>query len=296
MAWNRPTSNTVDATPSSRPSGRGKMPRLRRGLIAGAIVVLGAGLAVWLLTNGEAASSPLQKKDRGRIRDVKPATVSTNGTPTAAATDAASGTNAVAVKPMTPEEERVWRIHHPAFTNRASRWNTSRVNRIFSNGIDRKIATLLDLRPGETLVGDSSMFFREDFTRRFLKSLTEPIIVTKDDSPEDAALKRAVNATKIELKARYDAGEDIRELMIQTRKDMQNLALYRRDLSQELVKISADRSLTEDEMNKVLEKANSLLAERGAEPLAMPRFAAQRFELLRQKGELGAPPTPSRKQ
>ena len=69
MAWNRPTSNAVGATSSSRPSGRGKMPRLRRGLIAGAIVVLGAGLAAWLLTNGEAASSPLQKKDRGLIKE-----------------------------------------------------------------------------------------------------------------------------------------------------------------------------------------------------------------------------------
>ena len=73
MAWNRPNEKTVDATSSSRSSGRGKMPRLRRGLLAGAIVVLGAGLAAWLLTNGEAVSSPLQKKERGLIKEVSPA-------------------------------------------------------------------------------------------------------------------------------------------------------------------------------------------------------------------------------
>ena len=64
MAWNKPTSNTVDATSSSRPSGRGKMPRLRRGLLAGAIVVLGAGLAAWLFMGGEADSRPLQSEER----------------------------------------------------------------------------------------------------------------------------------------------------------------------------------------------------------------------------------------
>lgn len=73
MAWNRPTSNTGNATSSSRPSGRGKMPRLRRGLIAGVIVVLGAGLAAWLLMTGEATSSSLQKKDRGLIEEAQPA-------------------------------------------------------------------------------------------------------------------------------------------------------------------------------------------------------------------------------
>ena len=73
MAWNKPTSNTVGATSSSRTSGRGKMPRLHRGLIAGVIVVLGAGLAAWLLTNGEAVSRPLQEKGRGLIREVTPA-------------------------------------------------------------------------------------------------------------------------------------------------------------------------------------------------------------------------------
>lgn len=86
MAWNRPTSNTGNAASSSRPSGRGKMPRLRRGLLAGAIVVLGAGLAAWLLMSGEADSRPLLKKERGRIKEVTPVpapkVVATNAVPT----------------------------------------------------------------------------------------------------------------------------------------------------------------------------------------------------------------------
>ena len=278
MAWNKPsTENQQQKQPSA------KAPSVMKGLFAGLVVVVLGAICVWMFSDGgEKAAST--RKERGRIKDVRPAAArEADAASRTNAASLASVSNAPSAKPMTPEEKRQWDREHPAFTNKLSRWNTSRANRIFENSVDRRLGALLDLRPGEMLVGDSELLFRPDFAKQFLKSIETPIIVTKDDSPEDAALKRAVIETKKELKDHLDAGDDIRALMIKTRKDMQNLALYRKDLENEVKKIAADRAMTEDEVNVILKKANTMLEERGAEPISMPRFVTQRFEMIRRK-------------
>ena len=123
MAWNKPNSNTVDATSSSRPAGRGKTPRLRRGLLAGMIVVLGAGIAAWFLTSGEATSSSLHTKERGFIKEVTPVV------------------SVQKPKELTPEEKE--QLAHPGMvkssmgvwqpTNRPWRANSTKVHNVYTN-------------------------------------------------------------------------------------------------------------------------------------------------------------------
>lgn len=269
---------------------RGKDRPRRSGGMAGAWILLAAlallvGGGLWWWFNGTCPSAkPEVPKKVTLPKEVKPIVAPKSEVKVPAVTNTAVPKAAEATPaPMTPEERKAWEREHPAFTNRASVWNTSLPNRIFKNGIDRRIGTLFDLKPGETLLGDSKMLFREDFTKRFLKSLETPIVIEPDDPPEVAELKKAVRETKIELKERYDAGEDIREVMIKTREDMRQLGLYRRELSQELNRIAADRSLSEAEVKDFVKAANMMLAERGAAPLTMPSFAVRRFEILRSR-------------
>lgn len=154
--------------------------------------------------------------------------------------------------------------------------------RIFTNSADQKIAALLLLEPGEIMIGDASSFFGKGFTRSFLRSIETPIVVTKNDDEFTANLKRAVIDTKLELKVRYDEGEDIAQLMLKERNELQALGLYREELKEEIHKLARDKSLSEEAMQDFINAANKMLEERGGKPLEMPRFAARRFLLQQQ--------------
>ena len=156
--------------------------------------------------------------------------------------------------------------------------------RVFENSADQKIAGLLLLKPGEMLVGAPSSLFGRGFTRAFLKSLESPIIIGKDDDEATAELKRAVRDSKIEIKARHDAGEDIGALMAREYRELQAIGLYKEELKGQIAKLARDKSLGKEDMEDFVKAANMMLAERGGSPLQMPRMAARRF-LLEQKDE-----------
>ena len=109
------------------------------------------------------------------------------------------------------------------------------------------------------------------------------IIVSKDDDEATAELKRAVIESKIELKARHDAGEDIGELMAREYKELQTLGLYREELKDQIAKLARDKTLREEDMEDFVKAANMMLEARGGSPLQMPRFAARRFLLERRR-------------
>ena len=154
--------------------------------------------------------------------------------------------------------------------------------RIFANSADQKIAALLLLEPGEMMIGDASSLFGKGFIRSFLRSIETPIVVTDNDDEFTANLKRAVIDTKLELKSRYDEGEDIAQLMLKERNELQALGLYREELKEEIHKLARNKSLSEEAMQDFINAANKMLEERGGKPLEMPRFAARRFLLQQQ--------------
>jgi hypothetical protein len=55
------------------------------------------------------------------------------------------------------------------------------------------------------------------------------------------------------------------------------------ELKSEIEKIARSEDLTEDEMNDFINAANKMLESRGGTPLSMPRFAARRFQIIRER-------------
>ena len=279
MSWNR-------SSDTPQPSPKKPAPSLKRGLLAGAIVILGAGLIAWLFSNGEADSRPLQKKNHGRIKEVKPAKapkakpVEKAEEPpprklTAQEIENARGcyTNKYGYVFNQPHTKRV-------VTNDVARQNLSLSARTFTNYADQMIGGVIEAPPGTMLVGSMpESLFGKDFVDSFLESIKEPIIVDKDDPEDVAALKRAVREAKIELKDYYDAGEDIGRVMLQAREELQTLGLYRDDLKREVEAAAAKDEMTKEDVEDFVKAANLLLDERGAKHITMPRMAIMRFNM-----------------
>ena len=288
MAWNGSSEKNTDGTSAAkRPvGGAKKSPSIMRGAFAAlAVVALAAGAWWWLARRApepKAPRPPAKKaaKEKGKV------------TPHVHKEKTAPVVEEIAPRSNIPPEQQVMHtniygyvINRPhtktVITNKVDEADKPLEERVFTNSADQKIAGLLMLEPGEMLVGDTSSLFGRGFTRAFLKSLESPIIVTKDDDETTAELKRAVRDIKIEIKARYDDGEDIAALMANERDELQAIGLYRKELEDEIRKIARDDTIGEADMADFVKAANMMLQGRGGKPLEMPRFAARRFKLER---------------
>ena len=295
MAWNRPTSNTVDATSSSRSSGRGKMPRLRRGLFAGAIVVLGAGIAAWLLFSREATSSSLQKKDRGLIKEVKPA---------------AAPTNVVPKKPVDPKED----YDHEKFYRDEKgilRWKSSggrapdpskKLRQLksfydpekqpFHHISEKCIHRLITARPGTKIFGRID-YTNPDFLADFQESIKEPIIVSKEEPPEIQRAKRAMIEAKKEICDRLADGENLADILTQTQKELQRLHEYKRSIEDAVDDaVESSGGMSDADLDDYITAANKMLEEKGIAPIHRNAIVDWNIKLRNQKEN--ASPNPER--
>ena len=284
MAWNR---NNQSAKRTASSSRRGFPSVL---VAASASLAVLCGIALWWAAGrGKTQDGDDTRPSRARpIAEVRPA-IKPADKPTQEAESPRPRSNV-------PPEQQVMHTNlygyvvnrpHSAIviTNKVDDEDRPFEERIFTNSADQKIAGLLLLKPGEMLVGDPSSLFGRGFTRAFLKSLESPIIVSKDDDEETASLKRAVIDSKIEIKSRLDAGEDIGELMAREYKELQSLGLYREELKDQIAKLARDKSLRKEDMDDFVKAANMMLEARGGSPLQMPRFAARRFMLESQRND-----------
>lgn len=169
----------------------------------------------------------------------------------------------------------------PAMVHKIDRAQMPLFEQVFLNRADRTIAGLLVIEPGTDLIGDE--VFDESFVKAFLKSIQIPIIISKDDDEETRALKRAVIDTKIDLKARLDAGEDIAKTLTDIRRELRELGAYREELKQLIAGKSRDHSMSVDDMKDFVQAANIMLDERGAKPIVMPEFYYRQLEIRNQK-------------
>ena len=264
-------------------------PSKGRGLLAAAIVVLGAGLAVWWMMKGEEKKvtveksvekpAPVLPKTPAKAEKVEePAPVKID--PNARPTKVGETVNGYIKLPS-------GRLHkvRGVITNSVSAVQTKGKYEIFEHHCENEIACLLTIEPGQGLVGTPR--YNGRFTKEFLESLKKPIVINDDDSEEDKELKRNVNLAKQELKAAYDRGEDIEKIMLDTRREYQDLAMYKQELRQLVYEYKATENPSDQEVEAYVAAANKLLEAKGIAPLQIGPISRRKLMMMRKEALQG---------
>ena len=264
MAWNKPsTENQQQKKPNA------KVPSKVKGIVAGLVTVCAlGGLCLWMFSGGEATSSSLQKKERGLIKEITPATTPTNALP---------------LKLVNPREaydhEKLFRdkqgilryknggarAYDPTRPVDKAPLRKSNYKSIFKHRSEREIEALITIPAGEPRFVTRRYDVR--FEQDFLKSMEEPIIVTKEDSPRDAELKRMMNEAKIEIAARMRAGEKLADILTSTQQEIQRLATYKHQLRQEVLKLSRAEGVSDADIGDYIKAVNMMLEKNGIAPV-----------------------------
>ena len=275
----KPAKSAVDKT--------GKSPAIAKGLVAGVVVVASAVAAWYFLSQKpEAPTEPTAEKPAKTPPAVstkvipksveekveEPPKVDPNARPTKVG-ETVNGY----IKLPSGRIPRVLGV----VTNSATASIKGKYE-IFDHACENEIAGFLSMEPGQGLVGTPR--YNGRFKRDFLESLKHPIVVTPDDSPEDAALKRNVIKAKIELKEALDRGEDIEQIMLDTRKEMQDLARYKQELKQHMHEmVKGDGEMTTEEMEDLLNAANKLLDAKGIAPMTFGPLTRRKIMMMRER-------------
>ena len=275
------------AKPRKAASGNGN-PAVAKGIVAG-VVVVAVAVSAWYFLSTSRTETLEDNKSKKQTKIAV-------ATPTLATPVKVEKPEVEKPKPLrkweypvsrtnelSDAELRKWKVMHrppPGYTNDTSRTEAPPAYAIFNHHSENEIACLLTLRPGETLVG--TPIYGKRFTEDFLKSCEEPIIVTEDDTPEQAELKRLMNETKIDLRQRMAEGEDLGQILLDTRAEYQRLASYRQSLQQEINELKKDDSLSMEDIDDFVEAANKMLEEKGIAPLKLSPIT--RRMLMRRRG------------
>lgn len=253
--------------------------RARVVLWGGAVAVVACGVALFLMSGDSKdpdADRP-KAQAKGQIAEVTPAA------PVPVADEApVSETNSVPKKEkLAPGTKRHVDWKRPANWDQLTRAQKTRAQpvgrvikpvgwddrKLFTQSSDRKIERLMRVQPGRLMLG--TVTYNERFVDDFLESLKTPIEFTEEDTEADRALKQAVKDARDDLKAAYDRGEDIVEIMRATEKELHDLAAYKLDLRSLIVEYRKSGEHSDQDVKDYIEAANAMLTERGMEPLRL---------------------------
>ena len=171
---------------------------------------------------------------------------------------------------FTEMQMRKWRFANrpaPSYTNNAALVRKKPSYAIFKHKCENLIAAYITMPPGEGIIGTPMLGDR--FKQDFLKSLKDEIVINPDDTPEAILLKQDMIATKNDLKARIDAGEDITEIIRNTHEEFQSLARYKQMLLKEVSKVKKDSKMTLEDVETFVEAANQMLESKGIAPIKL---------------------------
>ena len=163
----------------------------------------------------------------------------------------------------------------------------SLLGKVFKTVTDRKVMELVTLEPGEYILPDESVDYFRNFDEQFRESLKDEIVTNPDDTDLVKQLKQSARELREELKERMNRGENLAELMTETRKQLQELSLYREELAKQVRELSKDGELSDKDYKDLIDAANLMLEERGCKKLELPRALREQISIQQTKeGEL----------
>ena len=154
-------------------------------------------------------------------------------------------------------------------------------HRRFKNMCDEHIAGLLEIVPGRMVFG--RMEFGKKFVEDFKASLNDKIEILDTDSEYDKQLKRDVIATREELEAAMQRGEDIGKLLTDARNQLQEIGRYREELKKRFYEYRKEGTHSVEELQDFVKAANVMLEEQGAKPIRLSSLLLR--NLKQQQGE-----------
>lgn len=252
-------------------------------VITGAIVVLGAVVAAWWLWPAGKTRQDAASTKRGLIKEVKPAVAPTNAVAQTENVEYRKLEDGRIMKYV--DGKKAWmyprqEYHGPVHTGGLHR-AVSLEQRTFKNSADRHIAYLLRMRPGSSVTGNPR--YDKFFVKSFLESYNDPFIPEPGDTEEQKELKKAVAEVKGELKARYEAGEDIAKIMSDAREEMRQLGAYKREIEQHVAELSKKEEVTAQDIEDYVAAANKMLTDRGIPPMKIRGFIQYQLQLRLQE-------------
>ena len=284
MAWNRPSDE------KAKVNARGEQRNVRlKGLVAGAIVVVGAAVAAWWLwPTGESAGEKSASRNEGHVRDAgkkpakKPASKSER-----AGENGNAATNETAVATNAVEMFRGQRVVKKTVVTNGSYL----ITRIYTaDGNFHRIedwATPPDGLPSSTdqllamAIGGDDMPpipVAPGADAEFRKSLEKPIIVLHTDSEEVKAWKRAMNEARLQMKDQLDAGKTFAEVIAEHQEMTRHNTEMRAKVQAELVKIVDGGDM--EGAKQYLETMNKALDSMGIKPIVMPKTKEEKAAAL----------------
>lgn len=278
MAWNKPSEPKVEVK-----GGGGQRKVYLKGVLVGAVAVV-VGVVCIFAFSGK-SEKPVEKGEKtdGLIKEVTPSP----------APKAAEEPRERTYKDLSRDEKIkmyedrygtnmppnirtvVYHLKHPP-TRTFHPMKTR--SQIFKNKSDRKIASILLVKPGNFMLRQPT--FDENFNQDFVNNLFSNEEILDTDSPEDRELKQAVAATKKDLADLVrESGRKPSEIMNDEAKTLYDLGRYRRDLEKELKKAKTDGSMSDDDLRDFVTAANQMLKEKGLPGFNMPNLVARQASI-----------------
>ena len=269
-------------TEGGRIDSSSRRPAWVKGAIAGAAVVVIALAAWFLLAPRSQPAPPPPTPTVPKPKVVRPA-------PTPAPKPATTNSAPVVEKPKAPRssvknpwgtpippdleykphwaytEEDYARID-PSYKERHERFKERQANNPWKTTADSQLSVLLFSELGQP---NLLIPFSRQFKDQFLKSLEQPIVIGKDDSPELKEQKRQMIETKIWLKQQMDEGKDIVEILNNEYERQAKLRGMRENLMRELRNIQKTATSVQ-EVEDYVNAANKMLEAEGAAKVALP--------------------------
>lgn len=273
MAWNQPIRN--------KPVVAKKRGMWQHGLLAGILVVVLGGIAVWMMHSPSEGEARDDVKKSIRIKKVTPskAKPKTQKTEADAKTDkSVQVAEATTQQPATNAAPRKLKLWEKGI--RVPKTKPAPPKR-FKYDAEEDIAFFLETEPGEAIFGEIP--FDQRFIAQLKESFKEPVEIKPDDSEELKQLKQAIQETKDDLQKRMEAGEDIAKLFTDSRHQLMELGNYRRDLINDMMELAKTSDTTRQELDVYVQAVNAMLEKKGAKPFKPTPMTYKMLELSAKK-------------